>query len=153
MSYSDLGTIVLRNSLIDFLDRDRPFTGVPCVEGGVWRYFFGKNTNHDQQQQILLRPNVKRQIAIEWSSARRQQAGNPPVTWLVSKVLSTTTLVITDWETHSVWWDMHLNGTDTAKALGILGAQNAVYVNWTLVDSAPPYQQASGQYQQTTPNI
>ena len=144
MSNVDLGTVVLRNSLIDFLDRDRPFTGVPCVEAGCWRYFFGKNTNHDQQQQILLRPIVKRATAIEWSSARRREAGNPPVTWLVSKWLSTTTLVISDWESRSVWWDIHLNGTPTAKALGSLAIENGVYVDWTLVDSAVPYQQAGG---------
>ena len=144
MSNVDLGTVVLRNSLIDFLDRDRPFTGVPCVEGGCWRYFFGKNTNHDQQQQILLRPIVKRATAIEWSSARRREAGNPPVTWLVSKWLSTTTLVISDWESRSVWWDIHLNGTSTAKALGSVAIENGVYVDWTLVDSAVPYQQAGG---------
>lgn len=144
MSNSDFGTIVLRNSLIDFLDRDRPFTGVPCVEGGMWRYFFGKNTNPDQQQQILLRPNVKRQIAMQWSSDRRFEAGNPPVTWLVSKWLSTTTLVITDWETHSVWWDIYLSGDAAAKALRTLAVDSGVYVDWRVVKTSGEYQLAGG---------
>ena len=144
MSKFDLGTTILANSIADFLYNDYPFKGEKSVYGDRWRYFFGPNTNKDQRKQILFRPNVKREIAIRFSKNLRKQAGNPRVSWLVSKVLSTTTLVITDWETHSVYWDVYRNSSNEAKALTGLAMHNGVFADFTLVETELPFEQAGG---------
>jgi hypothetical protein len=144
MSKFDFGTTILANSISDFLSQDYPFRGELPKDKGSWRYFFGPNANMDQRKQILFRPNGKRKIAIRFSKNLRKQAGNPRVSWLVSKVLSTTTLVITDWETHSVYWDVYHNSSNEAKALTCLAMHNGVFTDWTLVETGNGLKQVTG---------
>ena len=144
MSKFDLGTTILANSISDFLSQDYPFRGELPQEKGSFRYFFGPNANMDQRKQILFRSSVKREIAVGFSKNLRKQAGNPRVSWLVSKVLSTTTLVITDWETYSVYWDVYHNSSNEAKALTCLATRNGVFADFTLVEAGNGLKQVSG---------
>ena len=143
MANIDRGAELLRNCLIEFLSNDYPFTGEKCLIGDHWRYFFADTLNESQRGQILRRPKLKRSTALSFSQNVRQLQGNPRVTWLVSKWLSTTNLVLTDWETHSVYWNIYRNGSEEAKAIGALGVVNMVHVDWTVVSERQGYAQAT----------
>jgi len=144
MSSLEIGRKILRDSLVDFMSQSKPFEGSMGVLNN--RYYFNKNCNHGirrrlqnrEEHEMIAKQKWARQICI----ANGQTKNHPQIGWFVGKLLSTTTLIITNDEQRGTYWSVFKNYEPEAHALEMLSQHNQCWGDWTL--SIPVVAAASG---------
>ena len=134
MSSLKLGRETLRNNLIDFFSKSKPFESYSGVLHQ--RYYFNKNCNESVIHSIVNKPVHQALARQKWGQnlhvVTGQKQNHPEIGWSVGKLLSTTSIAIRDYETDEIYWSVYRNYQPEARALELLAQHNNCWGDWTL---------------------